>query len=323
MDVAEFRAFRLQDAAVADFCRRHGLPAPRCVERIQKGEVSASFSLDLADGSGAVLKVFCRSQDPSALVRQEAVLRWLREHGTVPVPGWTILDVSGEVLPHPCLLMERLPGVDADDLWPYLDRAGRQRLLRRCGKVLRALHATPLDGCGALLSGGAYPAEVWAERTAAAFAGALDGLARQGWIDPSLLAAAARHWESHREHLDSPFEAVLLHRDFQLWNLRVEPTSLEVLGVLDLDQAGLGPHVADARDVELNLFVHHPWMRREFWLGYGGPPPSGVEAERLRLSALARALSLLCAYWGPTANLTVATVWLLLSPWTEDAELEG
>jgi len=62
-------------------------------------------------------------------------------------------------------------------------------------------------------------------------------------------------------------------------------------------------------------------MREAFWRGYGCIPPVGLEAERLRLSALVRALSLLCAYWGPAQNLTPATVWLLLSPWVEDAEL--
>ncbi|MBI2301842.1 MAG: aminoglycoside phosphotransferase family protein [Armatimonadetes bacterium] len=320
MDAAEFRAFRVPREHVERFCRAHGLAEPRAFERIAKGEVSASFSLDLLDGTAAVLKVFCRSQDPSAMVRQEATLRYLRAHSDVPVPAWTLLDISGREVPYPCLLMERLGGVDADELWEQLERGRAGLLLRRCGAALRALHRAPLEQAEELFAGGVFPPEVWADRTAEAFDHAVDGLARQGWADPALLAAARAAWEQGKAALYAPFEPVLLHRDYQLWNLRVDPDTLEVIGVLDLDAAGFGPAVADVRDLELNVFLPRPWLRAEFWRGYGCPPPSGIESERLRMSALARALSLLCAYWGPTANLDAATVWLLLSPWTEDAE---
>ncbi|MCC7494862.1 MAG: aminoglycoside phosphotransferase family protein [Fimbriimonadaceae bacterium] len=320
MDAAEFRAFRLPAETVARCCARHGLAPPRQVERIRKGEVSASFSLDLADGSSAVLKVYCRSQDPSWLQREAASQQYLRRYSEVPGPSWSILDISGRDVPFPCYLMQRLDGTDGDEVAATADRTNLLLLLRRCGETLSRLHHTPLSDIGEAVAQGLYPAELWAERTAAQFETAIDSLRAQGWCDPALLDSSLASFEAGRAALTAPYEPVFCHRDYQLWNLRVDPATLAIRGVLDFDAAGLGPAESDVRDLELNLFLEQPRLRQEFWRGYGRPRPDGVAAERLRLSCLVRALSLLAAYWGPTARVTPASVWLLLSPWISDAD---
>lgn len=319
MDVAQFQAFTVPLATIARFCRAHDVAPPVSAERIRKGEVSASFALDLADGARAVLKVYCRSRDPSWLMREAASIEYLRQYGEVPVPGWSRLDVSGEVIGYPCLLMAHIGGVDADEIGPG-EPFREVLLMRHCGAALAALHRTPLDHCREVTERGVYPAEAWVERTESHFATAVAKLRRQGWLDEALLNAAEEGWQRGLRSLRAPYEPVFTHRDYQLWNLRVDPDRLEVLGLLDFDAAGLGPAESDVRDLELNLFLQRPWLRREFWLGYGKPAPVGVEADRLRQSALVRALSLLAAYWGPTASVTPATIWLLLSPWTADAD---
>ena len=320
MDAAEFRAFALPVQAVQQLCERHGLPAVRGVERIHKGEVSASFRIDLADDTRAVLKVYCRSQDPQWLERDAASLDYLRRVGEVPGPRWTRLDVSGVDVPFPCLLLDHIDGVDGDEA-PLGDRTRTILLFRRCGATLAALHRTPLDHVEEVQRQGLYPASVWAERTASQFVTAMANLREQGWIDPVLLAACDEAFEQEQEALWAPFEPVFLHRDYQLWNIRVDPETLAIRGLLDFDAAGLGPAEADVRDLEINHFLDHPGLRREFWTGYGRPQPVGRPAARLRVSALVRALSLLAAYWGPCQQVTSATVWRLLSPWSEDMDV--
>lgn len=321
MDAAEFRAFSLPLDVVDRFCRQHDLGPATGLERIRKGEVSASFRVALSDGESAVLKVYCRSHDPQWLIREHASFEYLRRHADVPVPPWSRLDVSMDIIPFPCLLGAHMAGVDGDEvLNGSSPRVRLAMLMRRCGAALAALHRTPLDAVEQMLEGGIYPADRWAGRTVAQFEQSMRSLRDQGWIDPSLLKEAERTFNRQVDALYAPFEPVFCHRDYQLWNLRVDPDHLEILALLDFDAAGLGPAESDVRDLELNEFLHRPWLRREFWTGYGRPIPDGLAADRLRLSALVRALSLLAAYWGPTDRVTPASVWLLLSPWAEEIE---
>ena len=321
MDAAEFRAFSLPLDLVDLFCQAQSLGRATSLERIRKGEVSASFAVGLERGETAVLKVYCRSHDPQWLIREHASFDYLRTHGEVPVPSWSRLDVSQSIVPFPCLIGAHMAGVDGDEaLPPGAPRVRLARLMRRSGAALAALHHTPLDAVDEMLMGGIYPADRWASRTAEQFQVTVRSLRDQGWIDPSLLNESERTFERLSPALNAPFEPVFCHRDYQLWNLRVEPDELRITALLDFDAAGLGPAESDVRDLELNHFLARPWLRSEFWTGYGKPPPSGVTADRLRVSALVRALSLLAAYWGPTDRVTPASVWLLLSPWAEEIE---
>jgi len=321
MDAAEFRAFSLPLDTVDRFCRQHELGRATGLERVRKGEVSATFRVGLEGGETAILKVYCRSNDPQWLIREHASFEYLRRHGDAPVPGWSRLDISQDIIPFPCLLGAHMPGVDGDEaLGPSAPRVRLARLMRRCGAALAALHRTPLDAVDELHEGGIYSADRWAGRTVAQFEQTIRSLRDQGWIDVSLLNEAERTFNRQIDALNAPFEPVFCHRDYQLWNLRVDPDSLDILALLDFDSAGLGPAESDVRDLELNEFLARPWLRREFWTGYGRPIPAGLAGDRLRLSALVRALSLLAAYWGPTDRVTPASVWLLLSPWAEEIE---
>jgi aminoglycoside phosphotransferase (APT) family kinase protein len=315
----QFRVYDVSLDTARALCDAHGVAAPTRIRRVPKGEVSAVFLLELADGSGAVLKAYLRHQNPAALVTEHAVIGYLHRHSDLPVPAWTRLDLSRDVLAWPLALMECRPGVDADDLWPRLEPADAARLVRGCGRMLSALHRV---GCHAaeLSDSGLAPAENWAEREEHEFATAVRRLTDQGWLDPYLLERAQQVWDQGRSVRATPFAPVLMHGDYQLWNLRVDPHTLQPLGLLDWGQAALGPASADVRDMELNLFLDRPRLRREFWHGYGSGDPDERELERLRQAALCRALSLLAAYWGPTQSITPASVWHLLAPWSEQMD---
>ncbi len=319
MTAGQFRTFEVTLPMAHALCIEHGLAAPTGVRRVTKGEVSAVFSIDLADGQGAGLKVYLRKQEPGVLVAEDEVLGQLRRHSVLPVPAWSILDLNGGQLGWPHALHQRLPGLDADTVLERLELAESARLLRRCGEMLSRLHRVSLSGSG-LQRAGLPTAEDWAAIQDAEFDLALERLRGQGWLEERLLERAAQVWAIGREIRQLPFDPVLCHGDYQLWNILVDPETLVPTGLLDLGQAYPGPAAADFRDMELNLFGNSPRLRSAFLQGYGWDDFDERERERLRQAALCRALALMSAYWGPTKQITPATVWHLLAPWSEDAE---
>jgi len=319
MTPGQFRTFEVALEVAATLCREHGLPEPLRVARLAKGEVSAVFALDLADGQGAVLKVYLRNQEPRVLVAEDEVLGHLRRHSALPVPAWSTLNLNGGKLGWPYALHQRLPGIDADTLLTRLDLPESARLLRRCGEMLSRLHRVSLSGSG-LKRAGIDGEASWAETQDAEFDLAVERLADQGWMDARLLERARQVWAVGHEIRHLPFDPVLCHGDYQLWNILVDPATLCPTGLLDLGQAYRGPAAVDFRDMELNLFGNSPRLRSAFMQGYGWDDIDERERERLRQAALCRALALMSAYWGPTKQITPATVWHLLAPWSEDAE---
>ncbi|MBI5835516.1 MAG: aminoglycoside phosphotransferase family protein [Armatimonadetes bacterium] len=319
MTPGQFRTFEVTLEMAVALCREHGLAEPLSVSRLAKGEVSAVFGMELADGQGAVLKAYLRNQEPRVLVAEDEVLGHLRRHSALPVPAWSMLNLNGGKLGWPYALHQRLPGIDADTLLERLDMAESARLLRRCGEMLSRLHRVSLSGSG-LKRAGVAAAAAWASNQDAEFDLAMERLGQQGWLDARLLDRARQVWSVGREIRQLPFDPVLCHGDYQLWNILIDPETLVPTGLLDLGQAYLGPASADFRDMELNLWGNSPRLRSAFLQGYGWDDIDERERERLRQAALCRALVLMSAYWGPTKQITPATVWHLLAPWSEDAE---
>lgn len=319
MTPTRFRRFTISLELAAQLCAEHGLPAPVSLERVPHGEVSGVFLLDLTDGQSAVLKVYLRNHEPRLLVAEQAIFEHLRRQARLPVPAWTHLNLEGGELGWPYALQQRLPGVDGETVLLGEDLPGTERLLRRVGETLAQLHhVSPL---GSWLERADLPsADSWLPSLEAEFSQAVARLEQQGWLEPELLHRARLVWAAGSSVREAPFEPVLCHGDFQLWNLLADPQSLQITGLLDIGQAYWGPAAVDFRDLELNLFGHAPRLRQAFLHGYGWHDFDERERERLRQAALSRALALLAAYWGPTAMITPAAVWHLLAPWSEDAE---
>ncbi len=89
----------------------------------------------------------------------------------------------------------------------------------------------------------------------------------------------------------------LVHHDFQLHNLRVDPETLNLVAVLDFGNAGYAPAFTDSRDLYLSVFLKTPELSECFWRTYG---MLGADQEFvLKLHSLARVLDILAAYQGP------------------------
>lgn len=282
-------------------CAAAGLPAVEAIERLAKGQVSSSYRLTLTDGRVAVLKLSRQAGDGAPLRREQSTIAALRDSG-VPVPEWGHFDDSS--LGVPSLLSAWLPGAHGDDLFAELPAQRAEALLREVGATLRRVHDLPIDE--------SFDADAWRAAEEEEFRSAVTHIADQPWLPRPQLAEIERAWEAGRSSRLAASSPVRLHGDYQLWNLRVDPVSLAVVGVFDWEESRPGPAMADFRDLELNLFIERPRLRRSFLAGYGLDRLADDDWRHLRLLMLSRALSLLAAYRGAAPMVPRSVLRVLL-----------
>ena len=302
----EFQAFNVSTKAAEELCRLNDLPRPKSIRRLGRGEVNAVFEV-ISPTNSLVLKVGVRDHDVSDLQREHAIIGHFQETSEIPVPMWTKVNHNPEVMVHPYMFMESVDGLDGDTLWVNLGDVQRQRVLQHCGKTLRSMHSTTVSEALLTHLGEAPSSDDWAHHESEAFRRALEDLRSQGWISVRLLRTLESVWNDYRDVLTLPFDVALLHYDFQLHNLRIDSDSLEIVGVLDWDNACLGPDFTDARSLELNLFLSSPELRPFFWDGYGkriGPD----HTKQLKLHMMNRALQMFVSYRGPLKNYSETDV---------------
>ncbi|NKB66598.1 MAG: phosphotransferase [Candidatus Latescibacteria bacterium] len=303
----QFQAFRVSLQTAAQLCELHHLAAPTSIRRLGRGEVNAVFDLTLEDSQCIILKVGVRDQGVEKLQREQALVHRFQQTGELPVPQWTKVALTPNMLPHPHMFMEKIGGRDGDTLWANLDEGQRRQVLRNCGATLHTLHQAALsETVRPHFAPPPTPAQ-WAQELTEAFQGALANLRSQSWIGQGPMKTFASVWDEYCGVLAHPFEAAILHGDFQLHNLRLDSSTLAVAGLLDWDNACLGPGFTDARDFELNLFLTNPKLALPFWEGYGKALTQD-EHVRLKLTMLNRALQLFVAYQGPMDNYNVAAI---------------
>ena len=180
-----------------------------------EGGWSGETFLAEAGGERTVVRIFAGLRHaPQAADVQAALLRMVR--GLVPVPA--VLEVRPELL-----VTEHLPGVRGDLLVPTLDDAGLRRLGSAVGRV------------AATLAGMAQPRR-------GVF---VDGSLQITPYDVELPASLGPLADRAAALLDEEPRACLVHSDLNPKNLLVDPTSLELTGVVDWEFAHAGHPFTD------------------------------------------------------------------------------
>ncbi|SFR45435.1 MULTISPECIES: phosphotransferase family protein [Halorubrum] len=102
------------------------------------------------DGSRAFLKV-ALADESRRLARERAVLRYLRAHGPVPVPEVLAADPDGDPA---YLATAPAPGEGLLEVYEAASDRERERLLRRVGAAIAALHADRFASHGEIVGAG-------------------------------------------------------------------------------------------------------------------------------------------------------------------------
>jgi aminoglycoside phosphotransferase (APT) family kinase protein len=183
----------------------------------------------------------------------------LRSHARALVPEVLALHAATPDFPAEALTMTWIPGVNASKL-QFPDEAARRRFVDDAVANLRAWHAVrhdagfgPLEGpfSGSWLAAygarvGAWHAQVQAPPHAAVVSPPVRRV-----LDRSVEAIGAVFGGRRAP-------AVLVHSDYNAWNLMADPESYALTGVIDPIDAGWA-------DPEIDLF-HLPNARPEFGL---------------------------------------------------------
>jgi aminoglycoside phosphotransferase (APT) family kinase protein len=218
--------------------------------RLSGGASLETWAFELDDATPLILRRRppggSMSQAALPLSTEAALLAVVAPQGA-PVPEvvriCTPADGLGEAY-----VMRRLDGetlgkrIVRDDTFAEV----RPRLARRCGEVLAAIHATPLEGLPPL-----------AISDAASELARYEAIYQDSGARRPVFEAAFRWLADRAPPLDEP---ALVHGDFRNGNLMISPTA-GLVGVLDWELAHLGDPAEDLGWICVNSWRFGQWQR--------------------------------------------------------------
>ena len=293
----EFVEYDIPLSVAQAICSKAGIPEPTSIRRLRRGEVNAIFLLELPGGALLVLKIWVRCSDDEVMRREEGVVGIVQRESNVPTPRWIYVSSGDALVPYPHALIEYVAGVDVDGIWSVIDFEDKERILTQCACHLRALHSIPLGSRAAAILGNPISGSEWRKSEENRFQGAIGLLRKQGWLGNDTLERCAVLWTDHADSMEETEVDAIVHHDYQLQNLRVDPNTLNLVSVLDFGNAAFAPAFTDSRDLYLSVFLRSPGLSECFWRTYG--MLSAEQELVLRLHSLARVLDILAAYQGP------------------------
>ena len=293
----EFIEYEISFSVAQAICLKAGIPEPRSIRRLRRGEVNAIFLLELPGGDLLVLKIWVRCSDDEVMRSEEGVVRIVRRESSVPTPPWVYVSSGDALVPYPHALIEHASGVDVDRIWSEINVEDQEKILTQCACHLRALHSIPLGPHAAAILGDPISGYEWRKSEENRFQRAIGRLRKQGWLGKDTLDRCTVLWTGHVDSLGETEIDAIVHHDFQLQNLRLDPASWNLMAVLDFGNAGYAPAFTDSRDLYLSIFLTTPEISGCFWRAYG--MLSAEQELVLKLHSLARVLDILAAYQGP------------------------
>ena len=294
----EFVDYDLSLPVAQAICSKAGIPEPTSIRRLRRGEVNAIFLLELSGGDSLVLKVWVRCSDDEVMRREDGVIKIVQRECAVPTPDWIYVSSGDSNLTYPHALIEFASGVDGDRLWSEIGFKDKEKILTQCASQMHDLHSIPVGPDTAAIFGDPMSGSEWRESEENRFQRAIGDLRKQGWLGRDTLDRCTGLWTDQADSMTAAEVDALVHYDFQLQNLRVEPATLNLAAVLDFGNVAFAPAFTDSRDLHLGVFLSTPALAECFWRSYG--MLSSEHEIVLKLHSMARVLDILAAYQGPT-----------------------
>ncbi len=220
------------------------------VRRLSGGASQETWSFDLDDGARLILRRRssggAMSQAALPLPTEAALQACVARQGA-PVPEVVRVCEPADGLGE-AYVMRRLDGetlgkrIARDEAFATV----RRGLAKRCGQVLAAIHATPLDDLPPLVAS-----------DAASELARYEAIYRELGAERPVFEAAFRWLEGRAPPLERP---VLVHGDFRNGNLMISPEA-GLVGVLDWELAHLGDPAEDLGWICVNSWRFGEWRR--------------------------------------------------------------
>ena len=265
-------AFEISFDQVTAISEKHQLGAVQSFNLLQSGPMNSVFSVANQHCEAFILKVQYR-RGIGSLEADHYVTNLLSESTSLPVSSLCLLDISGDIIVHPYLVLNQLPGEGGRCFFESTDYAGRMRLSEILGAIVGVIHRQKPKRADILRDN---CLSRWREAAEKAIKN--DETLRQaiGCIDSgfypefdSLMASIA---------IAPTDEApILLWRDAVFHNLLVNPSrgNVEVTGICDFQFASYGHRIFDLLHVEGDFrrkpreIYSHPGYVEQFYEGYG------------------------------------------------------
>jgi aminoglycoside phosphotransferase (APT) family kinase protein len=248
------------------------------VRRLSGGASLETWGFDLDDGTPLILRrrpTGARMSEAALPLATEAALLAAVAPQGAPVPHVVHVCAAEDGLGE-AYVMGRLEGetlgkrIVRDDAFAEV----RPGLARRCGEVLAALHATPLEGLPPL-----------AASDAASELARYEAVYRESGAQRPVFEAAFRWLEALAPPLERP---VLVHGDFRNGNLMIAPGA-GLVGVLDWELAHLGDPAEDLGWICVNSWRFGAWDRpvggfgqiQDLLDGYAAAGGAPIAADRV------------------------------------------
>ncbi|MDQ0372396.1 phosphotransferase family protein [Cellulomonas humilata] len=215
-------------------------------ELLTGGQFATTYRVTLADGRRVIVKTAPTGTDQLLayehdLLRAEALVYEMA--ASVPelkMPQVLLTDFTRTLLPSDALVVSHLPGVPLVDagFGPADPRTAAAE--RGTGEVLAALHRLTGPAFG-------YPCGRQASSWAESFTGMVDELLDDAarWSVPVPAADVRAVMSRHATVLADVVRPALVHTDLWAGNLFVDPSTGELLGVIDPERAFWGDPLAD------------------------------------------------------------------------------
>ena len=147
LDSAAFRAmsqerYFLKDSQAANLMSKHDLGEFGGKRYVGGNFTNSVFDCWTENGTSYILKIQFRPVNQSLANERDGTSR-LRK--ALPVADLCILDDDSDVVPHPCLILSKLPGSLGEFVFENSDHPTRIGVSRMLGEILAKIHSTPIE----------------------------------------------------------------------------------------------------------------------------------------------------------------------------------
>jgi aminoglycoside phosphotransferase (APT) family kinase protein len=178
----------------------------------------------------------------SRFATEQTIYRAL-ENSEVPVPQVIAVDQTRRFWTGDVMVMTRIPGSAAIDIWDLLSPDQRTRLAGQFGVALARLHAVQFDNFGRLRTIQQYPCRTWLDWADQFFGRYMIQADAAGVLPERLRNSIRESYLRNRARLNAVTQGVLVHGDAHFEN--VLQLDGQLTGIVDFEWALSGDPSAD------------------------------------------------------------------------------